>query len=114
MIDHLLSEPVTIQHRDLSGIDVYGSTTTTTTTSTATVGYLERRSAVETVAGRQQTVSQWLLVLPAGTAVDATDRVVARGLTFEVDGPPDVRTRPGGTAHHVEVELRAVSTGAGA
>lgn len=51
--------------------------------------------------GRQGVVAAGVLYLRPGAVVAATDRVIVRGLTFEVDGEPGVWDGGG-----VEVPLR--------
>lgn len=71
-------------------------------------GHLSQGSTSEVTDGYQATIADWLLVLPAGTAITAQDRVKADGKTFEVVGEPwRVTGRQG--EHHVEVHVRTVN-----
>lgn len=90
--------------------DRYGdsSKTWTSATSTVTKGWLSQASSQEpTSPGRVAEVTTWQLYLPAGTDIEASDRVVIDGTTYEVDGPPNRARRPSGE-HHVEARLRRV------
>lgn len=61
----------------------------------------------EVVDRRQISTSVYALDLPAGTDIEATDRVVFDGRVWEVDGEPR-RWSMQGTPHHVEVSARRV------
>lgn len=56
---------------------------------------------------RSGTVAPFLLIAPAGADLEASDRVVYSGRTFEVDGP--VRRWDTGVLDHVEADLQEVS-----
>jgi len=108
----LLNRPVTITRRTPSATeDAYGNPVDAVVTTT-TVGELQQQQRSETDQGAWglagdivQTV--WLLVLPAGTAIDASDRVTIDGKDYEVIGDPwharNPRTQQDA---HVEVTLR--------
>lgn len=60
-------------------------------------------------AGRQGVVVKRTVYLPPGSVVAATDRLVVRGDTYNVDGEPGPWVSPfGGTLGGVEVSLRRV------
>lgn len=111
MISQLLTRSVTIARRSPSGsTDDYGNVNPTIATS-VTVGELQqvqRRTTGETVDDLSDTL--WLLVLPAGTSIDTSDKVTVGGESFEVSGAPwTVRHPRTGVDHHVEVNLRRVA-----
>lgn len=106
MIESLLVHDVTVTHPVVS-TDRNGARREAwsgATTSTAK-GWLHQTSSSEPIEGRDGELSLWVLYLPAGTDVDAHDRVTVLGLTFEVDAPPLPAWTPRGE-HHLEVRLR--------
>lgn len=76
-------------------------------TSTCAVGWLTQVTSSEQIGLRDATLSGWKLYLPACTPVAVTDRIVADGKTFEVDGEPHSAHTPDGE-HHIEIALRRV------
>lgn len=107
-LDALLNLGCTIVRVTQDGAaDEYGNPTDTTLTA-ATRCYIEQRNATENTNDRSTTSEDWLLMLPAGTAVDATDRVTVDGYgTFEVIGPPwPVRNPRADAISHVEATVR--------
>jgi hypothetical protein len=111
MIEQLLNQTATIQHRAVTGTDAHGNPTTGAASSDTVDCYLEQRrqATLNEVEGRQDTAEAfWNLFLPVGTTIDHTDRVVVGGVTFEVVDIPWAAVRATtGAAHHVEVTLRA-------
>lgn len=109
---HLLNQDVTIEHRAYSGTNDHGAPSLATTSTETVKGYLEQQRSTSdaSVQGRQDTSrADWLLILPAGTAIDHTDRVTVDGTTFEVIDIPWSPTRATtGLAHHVELVVREV------
>lgn len=77
-------------------------------TETSVKGWLHQLAESELqTATRDAEVSTHVLRLPAGTGVQAIDRIQIDGQTFEVDGPASHAWRPGGE-HHIRVPLRYV------
>lgn len=101
----LLNLPVTIVRR--TGEDDGAFDPVPSEALVQTVGELQQTQRAEPAAEGELSVTTWLLVLPAGTAVDTGDAVVAGGQTFEVVGDPwparNPRTR---LASHVECTVR--------
>ncbi|HEX5119849.1 MAG TPA: hypothetical protein VFW65_32080 [Pseudonocardiaceae bacterium] len=64
------------------------------------VGTDEQLSNVDLV------VTRWRLYAPADADVVVTDAVIAGGLTYEVDGDPQVWPDIRGQPHHLEAYLR--------
>jgi hypothetical protein len=63
-------------------------------------------------AGRDAVVTRWRLQMPADVAASlpagelrATDRVVYRGKTYDIDGQPEAWPSPSGTMDHVDAFL---------
>ena len=100
-----MTRPVTIVSQVPSTVNAYGDAKSTSTSATA-VGYLEQTAAVEVLVNQETYTSDWLLILPAGTVIDASDQVLVDGATFEVVGPPARPWRPSTGEHHVECRLR--------
>jgi hypothetical protein len=65
--------------------------------------------SVESTVDREWASTHLVMYAPAGTDVQATDRVVWRGETFEVDGPPKVWIDDVGVTDHVEVSLKMMT-----
>lgn len=106
----LLNQPITVERRGVTGTDAYRSEVLGTVTTYTTVGYLEQTAAVEVIVDRETYTSEWLLVLPSGSFIDANDRVVYGGVTYEVIGPPHRVWNPRiASEHHVEARLKATS-----
>jgi hypothetical protein len=93
------------------GTDEYGNTIPSAFGSAVTtVGYLEQRDSVETLEDRDTVVSGWVAWLPAGTSVDAFDRLNFNGQVFEVDGMPwQVWNPRKGALSHIECKLKVVN-----
>lgn len=70
-------------------------------------GWLAQRFHTEEGALREAEISTWHLTVYPNFDVQAHDRIVIDGQTFEVDGPPRPAWTPRGH-HHTEVTLRIV------
>jgi hypothetical protein len=106
-------ETVTVV-RPGSTTDRYGNPTADWTAATSTevdgAAVAPRLQPEQTDEGRQAAVDALTAYLPPGTDVVHTDRVVVRGLTYEVDGRPAVWTSPfTATTRGIEVPLRRVA-----
>ena len=99
--------PATVTNR-------YGRTTVEPTwddpAATAVAGCLfAPQSTSEDHDGRTTVLVGARLYMPTGTAVAAADRIVIRGVTYEVDGEPSVWVDPsGGDLDGIEVQLKKV------
>ena len=108
----LLTDPVTLQTR-ATATDSRGDTYSTWTAGATVSGRLTPASTVgagssERLAGQDQIVVDWLLLLPAGTPLGPYDRVVdAAGRRWDVVGAPVHASSPRGP-HHVEAHVRWV------
>lgn len=106
---NLLVHDVTIR-RPGTTTDRYGANVKdwSAATDTDVDGWLAQTSAAEVNdLGREGERSDWTLYVPAGTDIEAGDRVIWGGTTFEVDGPPNRAWTPRGE-HHVEARLKVV------
>jgi hypothetical protein len=87
----LIGETVTILRNTATGRDAYGNdkyTHTSVDVSGCGVWPSDAAGGNETTQGRDTVISGLTVLFPPGTAVAATDRVVARGATYEVVGEP--------------------------
>jgi hypothetical protein len=74
------------------------------------LGYLEQTTAVEITLDRDTVISDWLLVVPVGTAINTLDQVDVDGITYEVVGAPWPADNPRlRVVDHIEARLRHVS-----
>lgn len=71
--------------------------------------FMQPRTTVEQDTGMRHTVSgNWVLFMPGGVDIRASDRVRWQGAEYQVNGEP--ARYPGylGVEHHIEVDLRKV------
>lgn len=109
MIDHLLTETVQLRRRAADGArDRHGNAARTFDADVDSPARVERERGQDLRDGRDATLQTWRIFLPAGTDLEARDRVVVDGTVFEVDGPPERHRTPTGGEHHVEAQLRLV------
>lgn len=107
-IGRLLTRPVVLHHQQEGALDEYGNPTVTWMTED-TVAYVEQTTTEERVVGREVQSADWLVVLPAGTALDPEDRVEVPDVPamFEIVGHPSRPRRPAAnTESHVEARMR--------
>jgi hypothetical protein len=98
--------PGTTTDAYLNTITTWSSPTETTVTGCA----FAPTSATEDNDGRTATITTVTLYMPATADVAASDRIVARGVTYEVDGKPKKWTSPHtGETKGFEVQLREVA-----
>lgn len=106
----LLNQPIVVERWSAGPTDGYGNPTRAKASEYSVLGYLEQTDATEVAVDRETFVSNWLLVLPAGSAIDGGDRVRYDSDSYEVVGQParpwNPRTR---REDHVEVRLRQVT-----
>lgn len=103
----LMNQSCTITTRtDSATVDRYGNPAPTEAT-TATVCYCEQRQRTE-AAGEDQVASEdWLVMLPTGTTVDASDQIAVGTLVLQVVGPPwTVRNPRTQSDSHIECNAR--------
>jgi head-tail adaptor len=105
----LLNQTVTVQRRSAGTDDVYGNETMGLTSVAVVQGYVEQTDQTEVLDDRETYLSTHLVLLEAGTPVEAGDRLVVDEVGYEVLGPPfrpyNPRTR---TVPHVECRARLV------
>jgi hypothetical protein len=100
----------TIQRRAASTTDSHGSPVSATGSTASVLCYIEQRQTDET-RGQQNTArAEYLVVLPAGTGIDASDRIVIGSTTYQVSGIPwSVKDAPTGAEHHIEAVVEEVT-----
>lgn len=104
----LLNTPVTITRRSPSAdeTDDYGNPSDDET-AVETVGELQQQRRDEPAGQGDLSVTTWLLILPAGTTLDATDLVTVDDVDYEVLGDPwNARNPRTGLDEHVEATLK--------
>jgi hypothetical protein len=75
-------------------------------TATELVGVaMQPLANLEQPAGREFVTTRYRLVAPSTADLLATDRVLWRGVTFELAGPPEVWADMRNVAHHIEAAL---------
>lgn len=84
----MLSQPITVIARDKTGEDDYGNDIISTTGTSAVEGYAEQTDAREITFNRETYVSDWLVILPAGTAVNGRSQFQVGSHLLEVVGNP--------------------------
>lgn len=103
-------ETVTLVNRVVSGRDSYGNDVFTEVTTTVPKVPVWPRTSSEAVQGEDVITTGLTMLLPAGTAVDAVDKVIIYGVPHEVDGEPGLYRSPfTPSAAGVVVNLRRVT-----
>lgn len=107
---NLMVQPLTISKIGGGTLDEYGNTVPSPLGSPVAVkGYLEQTQSIESLNDRDTVVTAWKVFLPAGTDIDAFDRINFNGQVFEVDGEPwSVYNPRTGAASHLEANLQVV------
>lgn len=108
----LLTQPVTVLNRAAGGDeDEYGDEVVEEWDRYDTDAYLEQTDSIEVQVDRDTVISNWLLVLPAGSVIDGGDQVITTDGTYEVIGRPARPWNPRLRAeHHIEARLRLADT----
>lgn len=106
-IQQLLTRPCTITRRTASNAtDDYGNVTRVTTT-VETVCELQQRERSEPGDQGEFSDTSWLLILPAGTAIDTGDQVTVDSRGYELVGDPWPARNPlTGAESHIEATVR--------
>jgi hypothetical protein len=103
----MLKTPCTIRHYSGSTVDDYGNPVNTEASTVTTTCWLDPARSFENTSGQETYTQDWTLYLPAGTLIDASDKVEVDGVAYEILGPPRRFTKPPTTVeHHVEVDVR--------
>jgi hypothetical protein len=110
-IDHLLTQPITIQNRAQNGTNGYGEPVVGDVGSpVATVGYIERKSSEELLVDRDTTTTDWTGYLLASATIGRLDYINFQSQKFQVMGEPEncynPRTK---VVSHIRVDLVAVT-----
>lgn len=106
----LLNQPLTIQRRASTSTDEYGDDVPGTVSTVETHGYVEQTEATEVTVDRETYRTDWLVVLPAGTPIDGSDRIIHGARLLEVIGSPHEAWNPHRRAvDHIEARAREVT-----
>jgi hypothetical protein len=110
-ITGLMQTSATIQRRAASTTDSHGSPVSATSSTASVKCYIEQKPSVDETLGHQNTArAEYLVVLPSGTGIDASDRIVIGSTTYQVVSIPwSVKDAPTGNEHHVEVTVEEVT-----
>jgi hypothetical protein len=104
----LIGEPVVLHRRVVTGQDGYHNDVYTDADDQVQALAFAPGASVEVTQGRDTITTQPTVYLPAGTAVDGTSAVTARGTRYEVDGMPRDWRNPF-TGHQPGIEIRLTS-----
>lgn len=106
------SDQVTVVRASLDDADRYGAQRRDWADATSTVltgVSVQPMTATEATTDREYTATRMTLYAPPDADLRATDRVVWRGDTYEVDGPPMTWVDLGGVADHVEAVIKRMA-----
>ena len=104
-------ETVTVLRRVVGGVDRYGNPTDTWAegVDVALCGVAPRSSDEPAETGRAAVITGLTVYMPTGTQIAPADRLVVRGVTYEVVGEPgDWRSPFSGWRAGVEVAVTRV------
>jgi hypothetical protein len=105
----IMNVPIEIQ-RQGTVTDAYGQDRLSAWTTLSTVyGWLDTnmKKVIEIVANRDESTSDGICILPAGTDIVSTDRIQANGYLYQVFGIPSAIVDPrDNTVHHIELRVR--------
>jgi len=103
----LMSEPVTVQHVDVNRAVV---DTVTTTAYIEPIGQVLPDSEEPWVVASETYRTTWRLFVPAGTDIDAADRVVVEdGTIYEVVDAHGYRNARSNAVSHIEATLTRIA-----
>lgn len=117
-LQRLLRQPVTIHHVEVVDTDETGDDVLDEDIDpTEVLAYLGQGlggqslsfGGGEDLVNRETYTSDWILVVPPGTVIDANDTVEFGDDTFQVIGPPNRVWNPRtNSEHHIEARLQAI------
>lgn len=110
MITRFFVRPLTVITAPEPSTGLYnGDTDWSGAAETSVMGWLAQEEATEDPTGeRDSTDTRPVVMLPVGTVITAADRVRDdNGVTYRVDGTPNVAWAPRGP-HHIEAHLEYV------
>lgn len=91
-----------------SSTDKYGNVTYTTSTASGVPARVQETGSSESLVDRDTRVTDYLVFLPAGTAITSLSTVVWQSRAFRVRGDPTI-VDGGAAPHHVEATLQEVT-----
>ena len=106
----IMNVPIEIQRKTAVN-DAFGNSGNRGTWETINTvnGWLDTniKKVIEIIQDRDESNSDGVCYLPAGTDIVSTDRIVALGLTYQVFGIPSGIVDPrDGTINHIELRVR--------
>ena len=105
----LLNQPLELHKNGHTTLDEYGNQIPGDVSVITIVGYLEQSQTTEFLNDRDTVVTSWQAFLPAGTSINAFDRIKFGSQTFEVDGAPwQVYNPRFGQVSHIQAQLKVV------
>lgn len=112
-LSQLLNRPMTLILRsDTGDEDAYGNDVPDET-FVEVAGELQQQRRTEPADAGETSLTDWLLILPAGTLLNTGDAVICDGQVYEVVGAPWAARNPRtGAESHVEATVRRTA-GAG-
>jgi hypothetical protein len=103
-------DTITINTQGVISQNSYGSDTYGTVATTVVTGAFAPAGSTELTQARDTITTQPTVYLPTGTAITAIDKVIVRGVTYDVDGEPsDWRHPLTGWQAGVAVKLQVVT-----
>lgn len=99
-------DTVTVIRRTNGPPDSLGVPTRVETQQTVPGCSVQPLGTDEMLSDVDRVVSRWKLYAPATLVLTATDAVQSHGITFEVDGDPQIWSDVRGAPHHLECLLR--------
>jgi hypothetical protein len=106
------SDHVTVLRAPLDGTSRYAAQRrdwASATSHTLSGVSVQPMAATEATVDREYTATHLALYALPGADLLAADRVVWRGVTYEVDGPPATWFDLGGVADHVEAVIKRMA-----
>lgn len=106
------SDQVTVLRASVNDDDRYAAQRRdwSAATSTELTGVsVQPMTATETTTDREYTATHLNLYAPPDADLLATDRVIWRGVTYEVDGPPVTWVDLAGVDDHVEAVIKRMA-----
>lgn len=107
---HGAGKSITVVTRTVTGRDALGNDIYTETSTQVDGCVVYPRGSTELVQGQDLVTDSLTALLPPGTAITATDRVIVDGVTYEVDGQPSAWSNPFvSVADSLQVQLKVVT-----
>ncbi|WP_328691396.1 head-tail adaptor protein [Streptomyces phaeochromogenes] len=103
-------DTIAIQRLLVGPKDQYGNVSKTWQVTATVKGHVLPEGSDET--NTTQTVTRYLVLVPLGTVLKASDRISWSGMILEIDGAPSIYTDLPGMPGHIEAKAKVVVGGA--